>query len=419
MLPEHINLLEGKHIILGVTGSIAAYKSVDLASKLTQAGALVDVVMTDAAQKFVTPLTFESVTGRPVFTRIWDSQGYSGMPSHIAHVGLGEGADLFIIAPATAHTLAKMAAGMANDLLTLTTLAAECPIMVAPAMDGQMYHHPATQANLITLQQRGVVVIEPDEGRFASGMVGKGRLANTTTLMGHIRRVLGRNGRLSNARIVISAGGTREPLDPVRFVSNRSTGKQGHALAQAAIDVGANVVLITSSELPVPVGVQKVAVKTAQQMHDAVMENLDNADVLIMAAAVADFRPETVAEQKIKKAASPDDGIALKLVRNPDILVEVKARREETNVPRIVVGFAAESENLVENAKGKLRNKGLDMVIANDVTETDSGFGADYNRVIIFDGGGGQQSVELATKARVAEIIMKRIGRILSRKKYD
>ncbi len=417
MLPERINLLEGKHIILGVTGSIAAYKVVALASRLTQAGAQVDVIMTDAAQKFVTPLTFESVTGRPVFTRIWDSQGYSGMPNHIAHVGLGEGADLFIIAPASAHTLAKMAAGMGNDLLTLTTLAADCPILVAPAMDGTMFSHPATQANLETLRQRGVIVIDPDEGRFASGLYGKGRLPDTTTLMGHMRLVLGRSGRLSKAKVVITAGGTREALDPVRFITNRSTGKQGHALAQAAIDAGASVILITTSEQPIPVGVTAVPVQTAQEMLQAVMEHIDDTDVFIASAAVSDFRPAAIAEQKIKKASLPEGPFSIEMDRNPDILLKIKAYRQETAIPRVVVGFAAESENLVENAKAKLHAKGVDLIVANDITETDSGFGADNNRVVIFDGGGGEQRVELATKTRIAEVIIKRISRILSRKK--
>jgi phosphopantothenoylcysteine decarboxylase/phosphopantothenate--cysteine ligase len=418
MLPERITLLEGRHIILGVTGSIAAYKTVELASRLTQVGALVDVIMTDSAQHFVTAQTFEAVTGRRVYTNLWSSQDFSGMPNHIVHVGLGEGADLVLVAPATANTLAKMAAGMADDLLTITTLAADCPVLVAPAMDGNMYHHPATQANIDTLKSRGVIVIEPDEGRFASGLVGKGRLPNSNTLLGHMRRVLGsHHGRLSGQKVVITAGGTEEAIDPVRFLTNHSTGKQGHALAQAAIDVGAAVTLITTSDQPIPVGVSCIYVTTAREMLAALMEQIEDTDVLIMAAAVADYRPETTLPHKIKKADSLDEIRELRLARNPDILLEIKQYRATHNVPRVVVGFAAESENLVENARDKLHSKGLDLIIGNDITETDSGFGADDNRVLILDGGGGQQKVELATKARIAEVIIKRIGRILKRKK--
>src|SRR5690606_8273115 len=245
---EKITLLENKRIILGVTGSIAVYKAVDLASKLTQAGAQVDVIMTDAAQRFVTPLAFQSVTGRPVYTDLWQADSSGGLPTHIAHVGLGEGADLLVIAPITAQTMAKLAHGLADNLLTVTTLAARCPTLIAPAMDGGMYQHPATQANLAALQLHGVDVVEPEEGRFASGLVGKGRLPETATLIGHIRRVLARTGSLAGRRVVVTAGGTVEPIDPVRYLTNRSSGKQGYALAQAALDAGAEVTLITSAQ---------------------------------------------------------------------------------------------------------------------------------------------------------------------------
>ncbi len=411
---EPITLLEGKRILLGVTGSIAAYKAVDLASKLTQAGALVDVIMTDSAQKFVLPITFSAVTGRPVYTSMWFAETGGGMPTHIAHIGLGEGSDLYLIAPVTAHTMARMVAGQADDLLAVTYLAARCPVVIAPAMDGGMYAHPATQANLATLQARGVTLIEPEEGHFASGMVGKGRFPATPTLIGHIRRVIGRSGALAGRKMVVTAGGTREALDPVRYITNHSSGKQGYALAQAALDAGAEVTLISAArDLPVPVGVTLIPVDSAQAMCDAVLAHLPNTDVLIKAAAVADFRPAEVATNKIKKSAQADEAPTLTLSRTPDILLEVKAQRERDGWPRVVVGFAAESQDLLDNAQGKLARKGLDMIVANDITAADAGFGVDTNRVVLLDAAGGQESLGLASKAHVSERVVERVIQLL------
>ncbi|MAS36665.1 MAG: bifunctional phosphopantothenoylcysteine decarboxylase/phosphopantothenate--cysteine ligase CoaBC [Anaerolineaceae bacterium] len=410
-----MTLLENKRILLGVTGSIAAYKTVDLASKLNQAGALVDVIMTEAAQQFVTPLAFQSVTGRAVYTDLWQpASAGNGLPTHIAHVGLGEGADLLVIAPATAHTLAKLAQGLADNLLTVTALAARCPLMIAPAMDGGMYMHPATQANLQTLQGRGVLLVEPEEGRFASGLVGKGRLPETPTLIGHVRRALGGTGRLAGRRVVVTAGGTAEALDPVRYITNRSSGKQGYALAQAALDAGATVTLITSAQhLPAPTGAHIVPVDSARSLRDAVLHAVQGADVLLMAAAVADFRPAQVAEQKIKKQDN-DTGITLELTRNPDILLDVKAQRTTDGWPRVVVGFAAESENLLANARDKLQRKGLDLMVANDISAADAGFSVDTNRVTVLDVQGGQQPLELMSKTRVSELIIERVAALLT-----
>jgi phosphopantothenoylcysteine decarboxylase/phosphopantothenate--cysteine ligase len=411
---EYITLLENKRIVLAVTGSIAVYKAVDLASKLTQTGAKIDVIMTDAAREFVTPLTFQSVTGRPVYTDLWQTDSSGGLPTHIAHVGLGEGADLLVIAPATAQTIAKLAGGFADNLLTVTALAARCPVVIAPAMDGGMYMHPATQANLITLQGRGVSVIEAEEGRFASGLVGKGRLPETPALIGQIRHVLGRsNGLLVGRKVVITAGGTSEAIDPVRYITNRSSGKQGYALAQAAVDAGADVTLISAARgLPTPIGAYLIPVESAADMLKAVLEHSKNADALIMAAAVADFRPETIASQKIKKS---DDGSGLKLTlgRTADILMEVKAQRQQIEFPRVCVGFAAESENLLANARSKLERKGLELLVANDISSTDAGFAVDTNRVTILDSGGGQQVLPLASKAKISETILARVAAIL------
>lgn len=413
-MQETIALLENKRIILGVTGSIAAYKAADLASKLTQAGALVDVVLTPAAQQFVTPLTFQAVSGRAVYTDLWQT-GSGGLPTHIAHVGLGEGADLLVIAPLTAHTLAKLAHGLADNLLTVTALAARCPLVVAPAMDGGMYAHPAVQANLNILRERGAVIVEPEEGRFASGLVGKGRLPETPALIGHIRRVLARDGRLAGCRVVVTAGGTSEALDPVRYITNRSTGKQGYALAQAALDAGAEVTLISAAPaLPVPAGAQIVPVDSASAMREAVLAAIQGADALLMAAAVSDFRPAQQASQKIKKQDN-DSGLIVELVRNPDILRDVHQQRASTGWPRVVVGFAAESENLLANARAKLEQKGLDLLVANDISATDAGFAVDTNRVTLLTAAGDSQAHDLMSKARVGELVIARVADLLGR----
>jgi phosphopantothenoylcysteine decarboxylase/phosphopantothenate--cysteine ligase len=410
----NITVLDQKRIVLGVTGSIAVYKAVDLASKLTQAGALVDVTMTDAAQKFVTPLTFQSVTGRPVYTTMWFSDSGGGLPTHIAHVGLGEGADLFVVAPITANTMAKMAHGLADDLLSVTALAVRCPVVIAPAMDGGMYAHPATQANLQTLRERGVMVIEPEEGRFASGLVGKGRFPETPTLIGEIRRVLGRGGPLAGKKIVVTAGGTREPLDPVRHITNRSSGKQGYAVAQAGLDAGADVILIsTVRDLSLPVGALCVPVNTAEEMLHAVLKHTQGADALIMAAAVADFRPARVAGQKIKKSADNEAGLQLSLSRTADILVAVKEQRSANGWPRVTVGFAAESQDLLANAQSKLARKGVDLMVANDISAADAGFEVDTNRVTILDAQGNREALDLASKSSIAEAVIRRVAALL------
>ncbi len=406
-----IPLLREKRVVLGVCGSIAAYKAVDLASKLTQAGATVDVVMTEAARRFVSPLSFAAVTGRQVHSDLWGAEA-GGLPSHIAHIGLAEGADLLLVAPATANTLAKLAGGLADDLLSITALAARCPLLVAPAMDGGMYEHPALQANLETLRRRGARVIEPASGRFASGMSGRGRLPETPVLLGEIRRALGAAGSLAGRALVVTAGGTREALDPVRFLSNRSSGKQGHAIAQAAIDAGAEVALITAARrLSTPVGCTLVAVDSAESMRAAVLERADAACALIMAAAVADYRPRDQAAQKLKKN---DDELVLPLERTADILMAVKARREATGAPRVVVGFAAESENLLQNASAKLRAKGLDLVVANDISAGDAGFEVDSNRVLLLDQSGGLEAVELRSKAEIGARVVERVAALLA-----
>lgn len=408
-MAERITLLEEKRIVLGVTGSIAAYKAADLASKLVQAGAYVDVIMTEAAQRFVSALTFQAVTGRPVYTDMWRTESDGSLPTHIAHIGLAEGADLLVIAPATAHHLAKLAHGMADDLLCVTALGVRCPIILAPAMDGDMYEHPATAENMRRLKDMGTIIVEPEIGRMASGMVGRGRLPEVSSLLGTIRQVLGREwGPLADRRVIVTAGGTREALDPVRFISNRSSGKQGYAVAQAAVDAGASVTLITTTTgLPIPAGVRPIYVESAQEMHEAVLEGLDEADALIMAAAVADFRPAEIAEQKIKKTAK---ALTVELVRTTDILTSVGKRRAETGMPHLIVGFAAETQDLVRNARSKLEKKGVDFIIANDITAEGAGFGGDTNVVTILSADGSVVSLPQQTKAAVAEAIVQRIA---------
>ncbi|MEZ4729727.1 MAG: bifunctional phosphopantothenoylcysteine decarboxylase/phosphopantothenate--cysteine ligase CoaBC [Caldilineaceae bacterium] len=409
-----MNPLLNKRIVLGVSGSIACYKSADLASKLTQAGAQVDVILTQAATQFITPLTFQSVTGRRAYTDadLW------GNEAHVLHVGLAHGADLLVIAPATANTLAKLAHGMSDDLLSVTALAATCPLLLAPAMDGGMFTHPATQANLQLLTGRGALVIGPEEGHLASGLVARGRMSEPQTLLGRIRQRLAQNGPLQGCKVVVTAGGTREAIDPVRFLSNHSSGKQGYALAQAALDAGGEVVLITTAALPTPIGARQVAVDSAQEMLQAVLHECADADVLIMAAAVADFRPAQVAAQKIKKQANTDVP-TVDLVRNPDILLEVAHQRQARGRPYVVVGFAAETENLLQNAQAKLNQKGLNLLVANDVSASDAGFAVDTNRVTILGEDGTAEPLPLMSKAEVAGKVIEKVIHMLAQTATD
>ena len=400
---------QDKHILLGVTGSIAVYKAADLASKLTQAGAQIDVLLTQPALQFITPLTFQSVTGRRAYTDadLW------GHEAHILHVGLGQATDLLVIAPVTANTIAKLAHGMADNLLTVTALAARGPIMIAPAMDAGMFSHPSTQANLDILHQRGIVIIGPAEGHMASGLSGVGRMVEPVEIMGHIRLVLGRYGSLQGRKVVVTAGGTQEPIDAVRAITNRSSGKQGYALAQAALDLGASVTLISGpTSLPSPVGAQRLDVRTAQEMQEAVLAETSQADVLLMAAAVADFRPIARATQKIKK----ENGVPeIKLEVIPDILTAVADQKVDKGYPCVTVGFAAESQNLLDNAQTKLRSKKLDLIVANDISAADAGFGVDTNRVTLLDTEGRKETLPLLSKAEVAEIVMERVVNLLSK----
>ncbi len=393
-------VLHGKNIVLGVTGSIACYKALDLASKLVQAGALVNAIMSYGATRFVTPLAFRSITHRPVVTDTFDPDSELS----VEHVALAESADIVVVAPATAHFIAKMAAGLADDPLTTTILATRAPVMVAPAMDAHMYDNPATQENLSKLVDRGVLIVGPASGRLASGLVGMGRLVETPELVGNISAVLGRKGDLAEYTVVVSAGGTQEPIDPVRVITNRSSGKMGYAIAEVARDRGARVVLVTApTSLADPVAVEVVKVGTALEMRDAVQDSVAGADALIMAAAVADYMPVSPASQKMKKDS---DTWSIGLGKTPDILEESRGRF-------IKVGFAAESEDMLENARGKVLRKSLDLIVANDITAEGSGFGTDTNKVVLVDKSGGVEELPLMSKHEVAHRILDRVRQLL------
>jgi phosphopantothenoylcysteine decarboxylase/phosphopantothenate--cysteine ligase len=400
--PHATGPLAGRVIVLGVTGSIAAYKAAGLASTLTQMGAEVHVILTEAATRFVTPLTFQALTHRPVHTDLWAPDPATGVP----HIELAERAEVLVVVPATAATIARLAQGLAEDFLTCVALATQAPLVVAPAMDGGMFEHPATQANLAVLRSRGALVVEPEVGHLASGLTGRGRLAAEERIIAAIRQVLGRRGPLAGVRVVVTAGGTREPIDPVRFIGNRSSGKMGYALAEAARDRGAEVTLITGpTALPAPEGVHVVQVERAREMQRAVIEACANADVLLMAAAVADYRPAEEAPQKIKKTGQE---LIIRLVENPDILKELPHGRL-----KVKAGFAAESEDLLANAARKLEAKDLDLIVANDITAPDSGFGTDTNTVTLLFRDGRQVPLPNLPKREVAERILDAVQELL------
>jgi phosphopantothenoylcysteine decarboxylase/phosphopantothenate--cysteine ligase len=398
--------LRERYVVLGVTGSIACYKAVDLASRLVKAGARVDVVMTAGATKFVTPLCFGAITHRPVVDDLWDPEAELA----IEHVGLAKRADAVLIAPATANTIAKLSLGLAEDALQTTVLDTRAPIVIAPAMEHDMYRAPTTQEHIARLAARGVIFVEPEEGRLASGLTGRGRLADPEVILGTLRQVLARGGDLAGRRIVVSAGGTQEPIDPVRIITNRSSGKMGYAIAEAARDRGAQVTLIatpTASALTPPFGTDLVRVETVIEMHEAVKAAMRTGDVLIMAAAVSDYRVANPANQKIKKRGAAASGLTIELVANPDILAE-------TPGDFVRVGFAAESEDLLANATQKLEKKHLDLIVANDITGEGSGFGSDTNRVVLIGRGGSAEELPTLLKREVADAILDRVAALLA-----
>jgi phosphopantothenoylcysteine decarboxylase/phosphopantothenate--cysteine ligase len=396
-------MLTDRNIVLGITGGIAAYKAADLASKLTQAGATVDVIMTESATEFVSPLTFRALTHRPVVTGMFDlSSEFS-----VEHVSLAEAADIVVIAPGTANIIAKLAAGIADDMLTCTVLATEAPVVIAPAMNVNMWQNTITQENIAKLKVRGFTIVDPEYGRLASGKIGMGRLAEINNIIGTIQQVLGRKGDLAQRRIVVTAGGTREAIDPVRYIGNRSSGKMGFALAEAARDRGATVVLVAAATSePIPAGVEVVKVESVTEMKEAVTETTRQADVLIMAAAVSDFQMAQQADHKIKKEGGK---LSLELVGTEDFLLKLP----DTFVK---IGFAAETEDLLENAKKKLDEKRLAFICANDITAPDSGFGTDTNKVTLLFADGKTEDLPLMSKREVADVVLDRVVAILGKK---
>ena len=393
--------LAGKEIVLGISGSIAAYKAVLLLRELTARGAEVAVVMTAGAEHFVGPLTFRTLSGRPVLSNLFDPQSDDA----VEHVALAERAHVFVVAPATANVLAKAAHGIADDFLTTLLLAARCPVLMAPAMDGGMWEHAAVQANVATLRERGVTVFEPEAGALASGLSGRGRLPEIESIVEEVERVLTPGRDLTGERVLVTAGPTREPIDPVRYLSNRSSGKMGHAVATAALRRGAEVVLISGpTALKPPAGAVYVPVQTAEEMREAALQHLGAASVVIKAAAVADYRVERPSPTKIKSGGKRE-GLSLDLVPNPDILKELAQKKGGA----FLVGFAAETNDVRAHAAEKLRAKGVDLLVANDVSQHGIGFEADDNQVVLLDRWGGTVELPRMTKIQVAHAILDRV----------
>jgi phosphopantothenoylcysteine decarboxylase/phosphopantothenate--cysteine ligase len=395
-------MLAGKTIVLGISGSVAAYKAADIASKLVQAGARVEVVMTEAATKFITPLTLRSITHGAVVSDMFDPASQHA----VEHIALGEAADAVVIAPATASTIANLAMGIADDMVSLTVLATKAPVILAPTMDANMFANPITQENLAKLKARGFIIVGPERGRLASGKVGWGRLSDTEKIITTVTQAVSQSRELKGKRMVVTAGGTQEPIDPARHIGNPSSGKMGYAIAQAARDRGARVTLITApTSLPDPADIETVHVRTTAEMKTAVARAVAKADALIMAAAVSDYQPKTAAKTKIKKETL---GLTLELIRTPDIITEVRGKF-------LRVGFAAESENVVANAKKKLQKKQLDLIVANDITDKKSGFGVDTNKVTLIDKKGKAEKLPLMSKREVADKILDRVVGMLKR----
>jgi phosphopantothenoylcysteine decarboxylase / phosphopantothenate---cysteine ligase len=395
-------MIRGSRILLAVTGGVAAYKAADLCSRLVQAGAVVDVLMTAGARRFVQPLTFNALTRRPVHTDPWEPW----TAERAGHVGLAAEADLLLVAPASANAIARVALGLAPDLLGMVALSTAAPLLVAPAMEHHMWRHPATAAHVETLRARGATIVGPDAGRLASGATGEGRLAPTEAIIDEAAGILARNGPLAGRSVVVTAGGTHEPIDPVRFVGNRSSGRMGIAIARALRDRGAAVRLVLGpTSLPAPGGISVVPVETALEMRAAVERAVADAEALVMAAAVADFRPTAAADRKLKKHPG-EDGLDLRLVRNPDILAGIER-------PGLVkIGFAAETEDLIANAAAKLRAKGLAMIVANDAVAT---IGAEESQAVFLTPDAPPEPQPSMPKDRLAEVIADRVARLLAR----
>jgi len=393
-------MLKDKFVILGVTGSIAAYKSAELVRLLKKSGANVQVIMTKSGCEFIRPLTFQVLSQNPVITDMFKE------PSRweVEHVALADKADIFLVAPATANIIAKMAAGIADDMLTSSLLATKAKIIVAPAMNVNMYENPITQKNITALKERGIFVIDPVEGDLACGYSGKGRFPEPRDIIEYVKVILGKDGDLRNKRFLITAGPTREPIDPVRFISNYSSGKMGYALAEKAIQRGAKVILVSGpTNLMPPLGLEQfISVKTAKEMYDAVIKQFDNADVVIKSAAVADFSPKHIHSEKIKKHGLK---MNLELEKNPDILEELGNKKTR----QILIGFAAETNDITANAQDKLKRKNLDFIVVNNIAEKGAGFAVDTNIVTILYKDGQIEELPKMSKKDLADAILDRV----------
>ncbi|MDP5273362.1 bifunctional phosphopantothenoylcysteine decarboxylase/phosphopantothenate--cysteine ligase CoaBC [Chengkuizengella axinellae] len=394
-------MLKGKTIVLGISGGIAAYKAASLCSKLAQAGASVHVIMTESAAKFIQPLTLQTLSRNPVIIDIFDEED----AAVVSHIDLADRADLVLVAPATANMIAKMAHGLADDMLSTTLLATTAPIMVAPAMNVHMYAHPAVQQNMKTLQQRGIQFVSPGTGQLACGYVGEGRLAEPETIFDvveqHFLTFNSSSQLLQGKRVLVTAGGTLERIDPVRYITNDSSGKMGFALAETASRMGADVVLVSANtHLSLPEGVENVSVETTEEMYQAVLNRYEKMDIVIKAAAVSDYRPVQQYKQKIKKS---DDSITITFQKNPDILKKLG----ELKTHQFLIGFAAETNNVEHYALEKLKNKNCDMLVANDVTLPGAGFGTDTNKVSLYDKMGLIEELPLLSKEQISEQILK------------
>lgn len=390
-------MLQGKKILLGVTGGIAAYKAVDVVSRLRKAGAEVRVIMTREATEFVTELTFREISGNPVAVDMWAPVQHW----NVAHIALAEWADAVLVAPATANIIAKAALGVADDMLSTTLLAVTPPVFFAPAMNSNMYAHPATQKNLDILVERGLHIIPPGTGKLACGAEGPGRLAEPADIVAALEAFFIEGAQLSSVKVLVTAAGTIEPIDPVRYIGNRSSGRMGYALAEEAVARGAEVVLVSGpSALEPPSGLKQfVSVETAAEMREAVLREAETSRIVIKAAAVADYHPKHVSEQKIKKN---DEELSIRLEKNPDILKELGQRKRPE---QILVGFAAETQNLLQYAREKIEKKNLDFIVANDVTKPGAGFNTTTNTVKIIARDGSIEEVPLMTKREIAKRI--------------
>lgn len=391
-------MLNGKNIVLGVSGGIAAYKACELTSRLKKLNANIDVIMTKSAAEFVTPLTFQSLSLNQVVTDMFDKPKYW----EIEHISLAKKADIIVIAPATANVIGKLANGIADDMLTTTVMASKSIKLIAPAMNTNMYENPVVQRNIETLKQLGYIFVEPGEGRLACGDVGKGKMAEPEVIQEAILELLMPKRDLEGKTVLVTAGPTQEAMDPVRFITNHSTGKMGFAIAEKAVKRGAKVMLVAGpTNLPTPQGVERHDVRSAREMHAACMKLMTQADIIIKSAAVADYRPAEISDQKIKKS---EDELVIRLEKNPDILYELGKVKGD----RVLIGFAMETQNLIENAKAKVQKKNLDYIVANDLKTEGAGFAGDTNVVKIIDRQGNVEEIPLMMKAKLADIILDR-----------